>query len=546
MLTGDSAACVYRPIRFPRNVAAAPYRPRPQQKPGGPRAVAQALEPRRLLSAAYAVTDLSVLSPRGDFLGTAINDAGQVAGYSSVPDNALHAFLYDGTMHDLGSLLSSGPGDASRAFAINKNGDIAGDSNGPNGGHAMLYKNGVMQDLGALDPTGYNYSTALGVNAADQVVGYSGANGHPQSHAFLYSNGTIQDLGTPFGGTVSQATAINDSGQIAGYSQAPDRTHGFLYSNSSFQDIGQLADAPGDVQALAINNSGQIAGIAGGHAFFYGAGAMTDLGALSGFTLGQANAINAGGQVVGTCYGGLSYGRAFLYSQGSLLELNNLIPPIPGWTLTDARAINASGQIVCDGVNTGAAGTPITHSFLLTPSLLTVGSPAYDWQHLPQTLSFTFSADVSATLSRTTLNVRNLTTGKAIVPDALKYDAATNTAAFQFASALPDGAYRATLSAAAFSDSSGRHLAADFSYSFFSLAGDVNHDAQVDFKDLVILAANYGHSGASFAQGDLNYDGTVNFKDLVILAANYGHVILQPAALSPAHRPARHNATLRR
>jgi hypothetical protein len=57
-----------------------------------------------------------------------------------------------------------------------------------------------------------------------------------------------------------------------------------------------------------------------------------------------------------------------------------------------------------------------------------------------------------------------------------------------------------------------------------AIPGDANLSGKVDFADLVILAANYGHSG-TFTSGDFNGDGVVNFKDLVILAAHYGQEV---------------------
>ena len=500
--------------------------------------VVEGLESRVLLSAAYVVTDLSALSPQGDFLGVAINDAGQVVGSATEADKHTYAFLYtSGTMKDLGSIYPAGTSAASSAHAINSNGDITGQASGPNGVHAFLYKNGVMQDLGALDyPNGYNDSGGTGINSSDQVVGNSTADNKPISHAFLYSNGMLNDLGTPFGGMQSHASGINDSGQIIGYSQAPDRQHGFVYVNGTFTDLGQLPNGQGDVTPLAINGSGQIVGTSAAHAFLYTGGKMTDIGFLSGFNVSVANAINASGQVVGTSTAGESYGRAFLYSNGTLQDLNDLVPPITGYTLTDAMGINTSGQIVCDGVNTAAAGTPVTHTFLLTPSVLTVGSPIFDYQRLPLKISLTFSENVAASLNKTSLQVSNISSGAAIVPSGLSYDAASNIATFTFAAPFADAAYRAVLPAAAVSDNSGRHPAADFSYTFFALAGDANHDGIVNFADLLLLAQNYGKSNSTFGQGDFTYDGAVGFADLLILAQHYGRSL---PALAARHRIAR-------
>ena len=56
------------------------------------------------------------------------------------------------------------------------------------------------------------------------------------------------------------------------------------------------------------------------------------------------------------------------------------------------------------------------------------------------------------------------------------------------------------------------------------LAGDADHNASVEFNDLLVLAKHYGQTGHTFAQGNFNYsaDGAVDFNDLLILAKSYG------------------------
>ena len=56
--------------------------------------------------------------------------------------------------------------------------------------------------------------------------------------------------------------------------------------------------------------------------------------------------------------------HAFLYSNGSMTDLNSLIDPASGWTLHYAFAINDSGQIV----GTGNNSLRQAHAFLLTPT----------------------------------------------------------------------------------------------------------------------------------------------------------------------------------
>jgi probable HAF family extracellular repeat protein len=83
-------------------------------------------------------------------------------------------------MTDLGTL---GRGQ-SYAWAINNSGQIAGYSDAPKGGtHAFLWESGAMMDLGTL---GGNQSFAYAINDHGQVVGASYTASH-EEHACLWS-----------------------------------------------------------------------------------------------------------------------------------------------------------------------------------------------------------------------------------------------------------------------------------------------------------------------------------------------------------------------
>lgn len=134
-------------------------------------------------------------------------------------------------------------------------------------------------------------------------------------------------------------------------------------------DLGTL---PGGKfsEATDINNSGQIIGISSAysdgrdyfsHAFLYSGGQMIDLGTLGG-SYSTATAINDSGQIVGYSKNGNDVSDAFLYSNGKMTDLNSLIPQDSGWTLSDATAINNFGQILGDGYIGGE-----NHQFLLSP-----------------------------------------------------------------------------------------------------------------------------------------------------------------------------------
>jgi probable HAF family extracellular repeat protein len=166
-----------------------------------------------------------------------ISDSGSVTGNSRTKgDEATHAFLWqkDTGMVDLGTLA----GDFSYGTFINANNHVVGYSTIDKENdrvHAFLHNGKEMFDLGSLGGASMqsDRSFALGVNADDQVVGYSylpgsdpvvsdGPSYPPQQVAFVYSKGLkglmvnlndlIGDMAKDY--RLDSATAINDKGQI--------------------------------------------------------------------------------------------------------------------------------------------------------------------------------------------------------------------------------------------------------------------------------------------------------------------------------------------
>jgi probable HAF family extracellular repeat protein len=340
----------------------------------------ESLEERCLLS--YQITDLGALPGDTGSEAFGINDSGQVVG-ESFPRIDGNSFLWDATngMQDLGTL----PGDRfSRAQGVNNSGQVVGFSGtAADHTHAFLWDavHG-MQDLGTLP--GDSFSKALGVNDSGQVVGYSCTSFSGPCHAFLWdaTNG-MQNLGTLPGDTSSFAFGINNSGQVVGNSFNPlNGQHAFLWdATNGMQNLGTL---PGDSRSIArgINDSGKVVGQSEGritHAFLWDA--VNGMQALPTLDRGAfATGINSNGQMVGAAevYDPVVndyFYEPSVWQNGTVSDLNQVIPPSSGWVLVDAaNALNNDGQIVGFGDHNGQS-----RAYLLTPdsSALTPGGSVH-------------------------------------------------------------------------------------------------------------------------------------------------------------------------
>lgn len=258
-----------------------------------------------------------------------LNNSGQVAFNAGLTDGfRLDA---DGTVHDLGNL--GGASARSNAWAINDIGQVTGQANinffstlcspyGTQPAFRTERDSAIVSgdNLGTLI-SGCRYAIGEAINSLGQVVGYSAASSlyNPEQHAMLVTGSTMYDLGL-LGGTTTAiavqgknatATAINTAGQIAGYS---------TYNGAPYYYAQ--------------------------HAFLTSAGGpMQDLGTLGG-NYSYAFGINTAGQIVGQATTTADAANdGFLYTGGTMYDLNSLIAPGSGWSVNTAWAINDSGQI---------------------------------------------------------------------------------------------------------------------------------------------------------------------------------------------------------
>ena len=319
----------------------------------------------------YIVTDLGTFGTVQSAEAFELNNANQVVGRA-----ANRPFLWQNNVKtDLGSLQ---PGPSAIAYALNEAAEVVGVSTfaPASAGRAVLWKNGLIRNLTPDIPSTQG-SSATGINEGMQIVGNIG-----YSVAFLW-----EDDGSPagkrttlphLGGGGTYASDINDSGIVVGASYTADMTpmglmqHPFKWDGVRMTDLGLL---PGDQDggAAAINSAGRIVGSSGTtdpdtyesrYKAFLWDGVMTALPVPS--TEAYAGDINEAGVVVGSMRAGgaVSNFHAWIYQDGTVTNLNHLIPQGGGLHIAYGNAINDEGQIAATAYD--AQGH--YHAVLLTPS----------------------------------------------------------------------------------------------------------------------------------------------------------------------------------
>jgi len=304
-------------------------------------------------AASYTFTELGTLGGSSS-IAYGINDSGQVVGYSYLTGNgSYHATLWNSAMAtDLGTL----GGSSSIANGINNSGQVVGTSYtaGDSARYAALWKGGVRINLGSLGGVG----GATAINDAGQIVGYS------DNTATFWNGITLPvALGT-LGGTVSSASDINSSGQIAGQSTltGPTQLRATLWNGTTRTNLGfgSLNGAAG--HGNGINEAGQVVGAVEivtdtvtSHAVLWDSGKVTDLGTLGG-KHSSALAINMAGEIAGwSDVNGDPRRHATLWVGTMPMDLNSILDAATvdaGWILLDAAGINDSGWITGTAYNT--------------------------------------------------------------------------------------------------------------------------------------------------------------------------------------------------
>ena len=198
-----------------------------------------------------------------------------------------------------------------------------------------------------LNPPGYKAGTTVffAVNASQNVVGYGTAKSGA-TVGFLYAGGKYTAIKYPGSDNFTRALGINDAGEVVGdwFESATSVYHGFTYAGGVYKQYDVGGDTP-TTDIFGVNSAGDFAGSCGGNGVaegFVATGANTPQKFYaSGTDATYAYAINSSDEVVGEYLDSSNLEHGFYRSaKGTITEI-----AYPGATQTAAYGINDAGEI---------------------------------------------------------------------------------------------------------------------------------------------------------------------------------------------------------
>lgn len=246
---------------------------------------------------------LGILPGYQSALAKGINNAGTIVGYVAKQSfNGSRGFIWTsaGGMKPLPNLGGSG----SIAFAINNNGVAVGEASLPNEAiHAVKWINGVITDI---NPPGAGFSEATAINDAGDITGHVFPAGGNGEHAWLWrANGTQQDLGT-LGGQRAFAYGINSGVIVVGVSEQTPPKPDIAFRWTQANGMKPITSFGGGSTALGISDRNRVvgfqvinAGVVGLTAFGGTKTVLPDL-ANKGFPFSGPTSVNLCGAITGS------------------------------------------------------------------------------------------------------------------------------------------------------------------------------------------------------------------------------------------------------
>jgi probable HAF family extracellular repeat protein len=308
--------------------------------------------------------------PQGQSMyAVALNDHAQVVGRTNVQRKADEARAFFAGLHTFKSIAVFGA-DWSSALAVNNAGDVVGYYTPDKDvfeQRAFLQRRG-QAPVNLFAEGEFWLSSARGINRHGMVVGAVKRSGLTDYQAFVWQDGETTLLVNTLGGSYSTANAVSDSGVVVGTAtDANGFEHAFRYENGQMVGLPAAQRGPRD-EAYAVNAAGDVVGACvlanfHRHACLWKGGGVVDLGALPDAAWSKAFGINDAGVAVGQSGGEGHAPHAVVFRDGQVMSLNTLTTLPSGVRLDVAITINDAGQIVAQGKDANGR----RHSYWLEP-----------------------------------------------------------------------------------------------------------------------------------------------------------------------------------
>lgn len=316
--------------------------------------------------ATRGMTDLGVTVGKNVLGSAQINDEGQIAIPSVIPNPAVE--LWNGNRILLrsptGELTDLGGRNSSERILLNNSGEmvfVREEQNVPE----IVFRD-CMGECLTIEEGEFSPSILLeDLNDRGHLLfGKTRAEGGWEAHVWDRRHGARAVEAPVEGDRWFSGRRLNDGGQIVGMvvqatgRSSPFEFYPYILSDGKLIELGTLGGM--ETKPNEINNLGQVIGDSG-----------TSGARLLRFVRGLIPHKNkrlhaAWKDIEERCFERALHesrqGAPFLWEEGRMWKIDDLIPDDSGWLLSDAIAINDRGQIVGSGVHNGRSA-----AFLLTP-----------------------------------------------------------------------------------------------------------------------------------------------------------------------------------
>ena len=262
---------------------------------------------------------------------TGINDQGVICGTMIVDDIGFRGFVYDDGLWTQLPPVVDVPAAWSSAAAISNDGVVVGQrSIREDTSPQIAFMWSAAEGFSELAGIDTDHSSAAAITGG-RVVGWAADAGN-YAEAFLWEDGNPTFLGPIPGGFESRAIAVTNDAIVVGSGAIPMKgfpfgvSRAFLWENRKFTMLGTL---PGHMHS--------------------GAGDVSD----ARIVVGKSSNVD----------GNPNISHGFVWQDGTMHNLNDLIPPELELLIQSATAIGNAGRIVANGHD--ANGDVV--AFLLTP-----------------------------------------------------------------------------------------------------------------------------------------------------------------------------------